>query len=98
MWHSWEALPHPFLKRRASGSVVDEWVSLLNTVEGFFAKLTRRWLKYGVFQSVEDLQSAIERFIAEHNETEAKPFTWTADPDKIIQARNRGFQTLESIH
>jgi transposase len=72
--------------------------SWLNAVEGFFAKLTRRRLKYGVFQSVEDLQSAIERFIAEHNETEAKPFTWTANPDKIIQARNRGFQKLESIH
>ena len=32
------------------------------------------------------------------HETEAKPFTWTADPNNIIQARNRGFQTLESIH
>jgi len=72
--------------------------SWLNAVEGFFAKLTRRRLKYGVFNSVIDLQTAINRFIAEHNETEAKPFTWTADPDKIIQARNRGFQTLESIH
>jgi len=23
---------------------------------------------------------------------------WTTDPDKIIAARNRGFQTFESIH
>ena len=61
-------------------------------------KLTRRRLKHGVFQSAVDLQAAINRFIAEHNETEAKPFTWSADPDKIIAARNRGFQTLESIH
>jgi len=29
--------------------------------------------------------------------TEAKLFRWTADPDKIIAARNRGSQTLESI-
>ena len=72
--------------------------SWLNAVEGFFAKLTRRRLKYGVFHSLVDLQTAINRFIAEHNETEAKPFTWTADPNTIIQARNRGFQTLESIH
>ena len=72
--------------------------SWLNAVEGFFAKLTRRRLKYGVFHSLVDLQAAINRFIAEHNQTEAKPFTWTADPNKIIQARNRGFQTLESIH
>ena len=72
--------------------------SWLNAVEGFFAKLTRRRLKYGVFHSLVDLQAAINRFIAEHNKTEASPFTWTADPNKIIQARNRGFQTLESIH
>ena len=72
--------------------------SWLNAVEGFFAKLTRRRLKYGVFHSLVDLQAAINRFIAEHNKTEAKPFKWTADPNKIIKARNRGFQTLESIH
>lgn len=72
--------------------------SWLNAVEGFFAKLTRRRLKYGVFHSIVDLQAAINRFIDEHNRTEAKPFAWNADPDQIIAARNRGFQTLESIH
>jgi len=29
---------------------------------------------------------------------EAKPFTWTADPDKIIAAVKRGHQALDSIH
>jgi transposase len=72
--------------------------SWLNAVEGFFAKLTRRRLKHGVFHSVVDLQAAINRFIAEHNEADAKPFVWRADPDAIIAARNRGFQTLDSIH
>ncbi len=72
--------------------------SWLNAVEGFFAKLTRRRLKHGVFHSVVDLQAAINRFIAEHNDTEAKPFIWRADPDEIIAARNRGFQMLDSIH
>jgi transposase len=71
--------------------------SWLNAVEGFFAKLTRRRLKRGVFHSLVDLQAAINRFIAEHNR-QPKPFIWKADPDKIIAARNRGFQTLESIH
>jgi 2-hydroxychromene-2-carboxylate isomerase len=28
----------------------------------------------------------------------AKPFIWTADPDKIIAAANRGHQVLDSIH
>jgi hypothetical protein len=46
---------------------------------------------------VVDLQAAINRFINEHNQ-QPKPFIWRADPDKIIAARNRGFQALESIH
>jgi transposase len=71
--------------------------SWLNAVEGFFAKLTRRRLKRGVFRSIVDLQAAINRFLAEHN-TDPKPFTWTADPDKIIAAVKRGHQVLDSIH
>jgi transposase len=35
--------------------------SWLNAIEGFFAKLTRRRLKRGVFRSVVDLQAAINR-------------------------------------
>ena len=71
--------------------------SWLNAVEGFFAKLTRRRLKNGVFHSIVDLQAAINRFLTEHNQG-PKPFIWRADPDAIIAARCRGFQTLESIH
>jgi hypothetical protein len=39
--------------------------SWLNAVEGFFAKLTRRRLKRGVFRSLVELRAAINRFIAE---------------------------------
>ena len=46
--------------------------SWLNAVEGFFVKLTRRRLKRGVFRSLVDLQTAINRFIAEANH-EPKP-------------------------
>ena len=70
--------------------------SWLNAVEGFFAKLTKRRLKRGVFRSITDLQAAINRFLAEHN-IQPKPFTWTADPDKIIAAVRRGHQVLDSI-
>ena len=69
----------------------------LNAVEGFFAKLTRRRLKRGVFKGVVDLQAAINRFVADHNQ-QPKPFVWTADPDKIIAAATRGHQVLDSIH
>lgn len=71
--------------------------SWLNAIEGFFAKLSRRRLRRGVFCSVVELQAAINRFIEEHNE-QPKPFLWRADPNTIIAARSRGFQALESNH
>src|SRR5215217_1096345 len=71
--------------------------SWLNAVEGFFATLTKRRLKRGVFHSIFDLQASINRFLKEHN-MQPKPFVWTADPDKIIAAVRRGHQMLDSIH
>ena len=71
--------------------------SWLNAVESFFAKLTKRRLKRGVFHSIVDLQAAIKRFLEEHNDN-PKPFVWTAEPDHIIAAVNRGHQALELIH
>jgi transposase len=71
--------------------------SWLNAVEGFFAKLTKRRLKRGVFPSIVALQAAINRFLQETND-DPKPFTWTSDPDKIIAAVRRGHQVLDSIH
>ena len=50
----------------------------------------------GVFRCVVDLQAAINRFVAETNH-DPKPFTWTADPDKIIAAVRGGLQVLDSI-
>src|SRR6201998_431552 len=71
--------------------------SWLNLVARFFAEITKRRLKRGIFLSVVDLQAAINRFVIEHN-AEPKPFTWTGGPDKIIQTGRRGHQVLESIH
>jgi transposase len=71
--------------------------SWLNAVGGFFAKLTRRRLKRGVFRSVVDLQVAINRFVAETN-ADPKPFVWTADPKRVLAAVKRGKQTLGSVH
>ena len=68
--------------------------SWLNAVEGFFSRLTRRRLKRGVFRSIIDLQAAINRFLAETN-AEPKPFIWTAHPDRVIAATQRGMQALE---
>ena len=71
--------------------------SWLNAVEGFFAKLTRRRLKRGVFPSVDELEETITRFVAETND-EPKPFVWTANPNRILAAVKRGKEKLESIH
>jgi transposase len=71
--------------------------SWLNAVESFFAKLTKRRLRRGVFCSVVELQTAINRYISEHNAA-PKPFVWTADPDRVLAAVARGKQALESVH
>jgi transposase len=71
--------------------------SWLNAVETFFAKLTKRRLKRGVFHSLVALQTAINRFVETHNH-DPKPFVWRADPNTIIAAAKRGYQTLDSIH
>jgi transposase len=71
--------------------------SWLNAVEGFFAKLTRRRLKRGVFPSLVALQEAINRFVEHHNQ-QPIPFTWKANPKDIIAAAKRGHQTLQTIH
>src|SRR6266700_2130586 len=59
-----------------------------NAVEGFFAKLTNRRLKRGVFRSVADLEDAINRFVAETN-ADPKPFVWTARPNRIRRCQKR---------
>jgi transposase len=68
--------------------------SWLNAVEGFFATITKRRLKRGVFRSVTDLQAAINRGAQSAIQT----VHWTEDPDKIIAAFRRGHQVLDSIH
>ncbi len=71
--------------------------SWLNAIEGFFAKLTTKRLKRGVFRSLRELKDAIHRFLEDTN-ANPKPFTWTKDPNKIIAAVKRGHQVLDSIH
>jgi transposase len=57
--------------------------SWLNAVESFFSTLTRRRLKRGVFRSIVELQAAINRYLAEHNQA-PRPFTWTRSADAIL--------------
>ena len=62
--------------------------SWLNAVETFFSALTRRRIRRGSFHSIVDLQAAINRYIAEHND-DPKPFIWTKPVDQILAKLNR---------
>ena len=69
--------------------------SWLNMVEIFFAKLTDKALRRGIFHSVPDLITAIETYLAAHNTT-PQPFTWTATTDQILDKVRRGRVTLDA--
>ncbi len=58
--------------------------SWLNQVERFFAAITERRIRRGVFTSVPALERAIAEYLAEHNRN-PKPFVWTADADAILE-------------
>jgi transposase len=71
--------------------------SWLNLVERFFAEITRKRIRRGVFKSVTDLEIAIHYYLAEHND-HPKPFVWNAKAADILAKVRRGKQALESEH
>jgi len=58
--------------------------SWLNQVERFFAEITQRRIRRGVFKSLPALERAIHDYLETHNEN-PKPFHWTADADNILR-------------
>jgi transposase len=58
--------------------------SWLNQVERFFAQIPERRIRRGAFKSVEELERAIEDYLATHN-TNPRPFIWTKDADRILR-------------
>ena len=62
--------------------------SWLNQVERFFALLTEREIRRGVYRSVEELEQAIDTFLKAHN-ADPKPFRWTKSADQIIASVER---------
>ena len=67
--------------------------SWLNMVERFFRDLTVNRLRRGVFHSVPELVSALEKYIAQHNQ-EPKPFIWTAKATDILAKVARAHKKL----
>jgi transposase len=57
--------------------------SWLNLVERWFAALTEKQLRRGVFRSTRELEATILRYLETSNQT-PKPFVWTKTADQIL--------------
>src|SRR6516162_1917789 len=55
----------------------------LNLVERFFAALTEKQIRRGVYRSTRELENAIYRYI-EHQNDHPQPFIWTKTADQIL--------------
>ena len=75
--------------------------SWLNQVERFFAMLTDKQIRRGVFRPVTHLRSSIRRYLGRHN-ADPRPFNWVADADTILRrvahAAQRMQRTSDSGH
>ena len=70
--------------------------SWLNLVERFFAEITRKRIRRGVFTSVAELEVAIHDYLNAHN-ADPKPFVWTKAAHTILEKERRAFNALEVI-
>jgi transposase len=70
--------------------------SWLNLVERWFALLTDKRLRRGVFGSVKELTAAI-RLWAKHWNADPQPFIWTKAADEIIGKVRRGRAALHQV-
>jgi len=71
--------------------------SWLNLVERFFAELTRKRIRRGVFKSVPDLIAAIEEYIRANNEN-PKPFVWTKKVEVILEKVSHCKAVIGTLH
>ena len=62
--------------------------SWINQVERFFALITERKIRRGIYRSVAALRADIASYIERHNR-DPKPFKWTKSADDILQSIQR---------
>ena len=67
--------------------------SWVNLVERFFAEITDKAIRRGVFKNVRELETAITAYIEAHNKR-PRPYTWTASVASIIEKVERGRRAL----
>ena len=71
--------------------------SWLNLVERWFRELSQKRIRRGVFHSVGELVQAIQDYL-QHNNTEPKPFVWTASVQKILEKVQNCRAIFETLH
>ncbi len=71
--------------------------SWLNLVEGWFALLTLRQIRRGVFPTIETLEAAIRRHLEATN-TDPRPFVWTKSADEILDSVRRFCQRTTNVN
>ena len=82
--HKTPLIRHWFAKRpRFHVHFTPTYASWLSLVERWFALLTTKQLRRGVFHSVPQLKAAIQAFIDAHQDN-PKPFVWTKTADEIL--------------
>jgi transposase len=87
--HKTQLIRHWFAKRpRWHVHFTPTSASWINQVERFFALLTERALRRGVFRSVAELEAAIEAYIKATNR-HPKPFRWTKTASDILASIQR---------
>ena len=70
--------------------------SWLNLVERFFAEITGKRIRRGVFTSVAELEAAIHDYLDHHN-ADPKPFIWTKSAAVILEKEARARDKLQAI-
>ena len=68
--------------------------SWVNLVERFFAEITDKAIRRGVFKNVRELEAAIESFIEARNRN-PRPYVWTASVANILEKISRAQTALE---
>ena len=69
--------------------------SWLNLVERWFAALTEKQLRRGVFRSTRELEQAIDHYVTQHN-ADPKPFVWTKTAEQILATIARFCQRISN--
>ncbi len=70
--------------------------SWLNLVERFFAEITDKAIRRGVFKNVRELEEAISAYLNKRNANPG-PYTWTATMESILEKTNRARLALDAI-